>query len=446
VTLDRPSLNFQQMLLGARSSETVTLINEEDTAFTYEWSAAGPTGSDGSSSSGSTRGVLAAVPDRGTIPPRTSLPVTITFAPAEERAYSTNLVCSVARKSLKLALNAKGEGYAIHDRVTLVQEATTAPGSPGAHSVAGSAANTGAADSSAAASSTDLSPSGTNFVDFGIVQVNERATKRVVIANSGAFSFDFNWTIGMQPVPPRPAQGGSGASGARTLRGANSGSALLATNAAARAVKVTPETGRVPRGGQIVCEVEFQPRTAGSFAGLLLGCTVANSRKYLLSVSACGTKPALEFSTYDVDFGDCFLPPSSAQPALAVTRILQLTNRETERDVSLQCLFPRSPHLDVGCDAAVLRPGTSMDVPLIFYPHEAGPCSFVVPFEVNGLHVVVVNVKGEGVPMVIECADAAALGGTPPDIAFGALRPGQSATRTLVLANRSRRAAVVQVR
>ena len=78
--------------------------------------------------------------------------------------------------------------------------------------------------------------------------------------------------------------------------------------------------GKVPRGAQVVCELEFQPHVAGGFAGLLLQCTVANSRKYLLSVSASGTKPALEFSSYEVDFGDCFLPPTPAQPALAVSR------------------------------------------------------------------------------------------------------------------------------
>ena len=124
----------------------------------------------------------------------------------------------------------------------------------------------------------------------------------------------------------------------------------------------------MPKGGQVVCELEFRPSATVAIAGMVLVCTVANVRKYQVSVSAVGGKPALEFSTLDMQFGECILAPSANVGAVPVTRMLRISNREADRDVSLQCTFERRPHLDVGLDAAVLRPGDVIDVPITFLP------------------------------------------------------------------------------
>ena len=169
-------------------------------------------------------------------------------------------------------------------------------------------------------------------------------------------------------------------------------------------------------------------------------CTVANVKRYQVSVSAVGGKPALEFSTLDMQFGDCILAPTANVGAVPVTRVLRISNREADRDVSLQCLFERRPHLDVGLDAAVLRPGDVIDVPVTFTPRAAVAYSETVPFEVNGLHTVNVSVSGEGVPCALELVNAA-----QHDLSFGALRPAQTATRAVRVATKCRRAIIVDL-
>jgi hypothetical protein len=72
-----------------------------------------------------------------------------------------------------------------------------------------------------------------------------------------------------------------------------------------------------------------------------------------------------------------------------VTRTLRVTNREADRDVSLQCTFERRAHLAVSLDACVLRPGAFLDVAVTFTPRAAAAYveeEEAIPFEVNGLH------------------------------------------------------------
>ena len=45
----------------------------------------------------------------------------------------------------------------------------------------------------------DVAPNEVNMVDFGAVQVNDRAMKVITIANSGKFPFDFKWDYQRHP-------------------------------------------------------------------------------------------------------------------------------------------------------------------------------------------------------------------------------------------------------
>ena len=126
--------------------------------------------------------------------------------------------------------------------------------------------------------------------------------------------------------------------------------------------------------------------------------------------------------------------------AVPVTRMLRISNREADRDVSLQCTFERRPHLDVGLDAAVLRPGDVIDVPITFLPRQALAYAETVAFEVNGLHTVNVSVTGEGVPCAVELVNAA-----QHELSFGALRPSQTATRAVRIGSKCRRAIIVDL-
>jgi hydrocephalus-inducing protein len=118
------------------------------------------------------------------------------------------------------------------------------------------------------------------------------------------------------------------------------------------------------------------------------------------------------------------------------TYLLRITNNEREDDISLECLFEKKPHLEVGFDAMVLRPGQSVEVPVLFMPRGPGVVSEVIPFEVNGLYRTAVNFAGEGTPVRVMLANPAQAA-----LAFGSLRVGQEAVRRVAIVNRSKRTA-----
>ena len=88
--------------------------------------------------------------------------------------------------------------------------------------------------------------------------------------------------LGFGIPPPTPTWGGM-------LKPAEASSELIVTTA-------IPEAG-----------VTTRPTATVSVAGMVMVCTVANVKRYQVSVSAVGGKPALEFSTLDMQFGDCIL-------------------------------------------------------------------------------------------------------------------------------------------
>jgi hypothetical protein len=131
LSLDRPALVFRPLLVGASSAEPVYLSNDEDAPFTFEW-APGPLALGG--------GAIRVVPERGTVQPHSRLAITVTFAPPDERAYAVSLVCNVKGKSLPLQLTVKGDGYAIHDKLTLEDASAASTSSSAAFSARGGAA------------------------------------------------------------------------------------------------------------------------------------------------------------------------------------------------------------------------------------------------------------------------------------------------------------------
>jgi hypothetical protein len=51
-------------------------------------------------------------------------------------------------------------------------------------------------------------------------------------------------------------------------------------------------------------------------------------------------------------------------------RLLRLTNNEFENDVAFDCLFEKTPHLEVKTQPTMLRPNESIDIPIIFTARE----------------------------------------------------------------------------
>ncbi|RYY33055.1 hypothetical protein EON62_04655, partial [archaeon] len=366
VTLDRAGVAFRPLMVGACATEVVHLKNDESIPLAYDVQASHPE---------LKSGVLRLSSYAGIVPAMGILPLEVTLAPAEERMYNVHLLVTIARKPTPLTLNVKGDGYALRDSIMLADEGR----------VSGPAV--------------ELSTAGANALDFGDVQVNERGVKRLVLSNAGMFAYDFAWSVQSEGGQTLAAATSGGARGSAAAR------ALARTPTAAKDAQclvIKPMAGKVAKGGSVTCDIEFVPTHELKLNNLLLTCVVANTKKYTVAVSAQGTRAALEFSTHELTFGDCLMPLSPTHPALPVVKVLSLVNRELHRDISVQCTFTKRPHLDVAFDAAVLRPGQVINVPVTFMPRQAQAYGDMIPFEINGLHVVNVEVRGTGVPLALD--------------------------------------------
>jgi hydrocephalus-inducing protein len=117
VSLDRASVNFGKVLVGGKGREVVTLVNEEHLPFPFSFEKLVPDGT--GHSDGPSTPLVHFEPSAGTLAPDSRLPVTVTYVPAEEKPVNMNVVCLVKRKAVKLTLNVKGEGYAVHDSLQM---------------------------------------------------------------------------------------------------------------------------------------------------------------------------------------------------------------------------------------------------------------------------------------------------------------------------------------
>ncbi|KAF4028176.1 ASH domain-containing protein [Phytophthora infestans] len=162
VALDRASVNFNTLMIGTKTSQSISLINQELIPFNFVLDK----------TSLDFAGELPALivhPLSGVIPPNSRTSIEVEFMPIEEKSYNFNLNCIIKRKPTRLSLNVKGEGYSIHGALILTSEDQS--------------------ESRALVSGLG------NLLDFGAVRVNEEAQRFIVIHNNGKFNFDFNWTV-----------------------------------------------------------------------------------------------------------------------------------------------------------------------------------------------------------------------------------------------------------
>ncbi|CAM9230380.1 unnamed protein product, partial [Phaeothamnion confervicola] len=383
VALDRTRLDFGALLLGARHTETVHIVNREDLpySFTFDRNALRAT----QVTNGQRRPVLEIRPMTGLLPPGGRVPVQVTFCPREEKPHNLNLQVIVRKKSSRLSLNVKGEGYRVHARFFLETDETDIT-----------------ASTAAAAIAPLLPRPAVNTVDFGAVNVHERSSRRVTLVNAGKYAVDYLCIAA-------DSTAGSGGSGGGKIG------------------------GTVRRGERAEMVLEFAPTDETALEGAELTCAVAGKHEYLIRAAGRGTRPALHFSFSRHDFGPCFVAPPG-QPPAPETALLRVSNRDPVAALSLDCAHQRDRCLWVDCEPRVLEPGEVVDVPIHFAPREPRPYAFAVPFVVNGTASVRVAVAGEGCPVRLELAAAA-----DRQLTFGVVAAGAAVTKTVRVVNRSRR-------
>ena len=145
-------VNYDQVLLGAKSKKTISLVNHEAIPFNYSFHVP--------------RGSVTLHPMSGSIPPSGTIPIEVCFSPTAEEPYNCNLSCNIRRKSNQLTCNVKGEGYSIHESLVVKN-------SDGSTQL--------------------LTPNGVNVIDFGNVHINSKSVKQIVVTNSGRLHFDYKW-------------------------------------------------------------------------------------------------------------------------------------------------------------------------------------------------------------------------------------------------------------
>lgn len=68
---------------------------------------------------------------------------------------------------------------------------------------------------------------------------------------------------------------------------------------------------------------------------------------------------------------------------------------------SIESQYQNCAHLEVHCQPGVLIPNQVMQVDILFYPREARRYHEIVPFEINGLSTMNVEIFGEGTDMKV---------------------------------------------
>ncbi|KAF0682818.1 Aste57867_25117 [Aphanomyces stellatus] len=373
VMFDRGGVNFSTLLLGSKAVHSVYLINEEHLPFNFVFDKVSLMGE---------KPVVSLTPLSGVVPPNSRCAVEVEFAPLEEKLYNFNLNCHIKRKPSRLSLNIKGEGYAIHDLVVLQEDEGAYGAMP-------------------------MEPNTVQSIDFGVVRVNEKLRKTLVIANTGKFNFEFNlsWASPSHPM-----------------------------------VHIEPMNGTVRKNDKVKCALMFAPTLETSLDLLQLICTTAGSREYTLNLRGSSVPPAVEFSFLAHDFGACFIAEPDAVPIVETVN-LRIANQDADMDISLDCSFEKRSHLRVQVQPTVLGPHEAVEVPITFIARQEGPYEEVIPFTINGTTVINVTISGEGVYPKIE------LVGNPQQLVnFGTLQIGQSISRYIKLLNRAKRKTCVELR
>ncbi|KAF1329814.1 hypothetical protein FI667_g5469, partial [Globisporangium splendens] len=374
VILDRGSVNFNTLLIGTKASQSIALVNYEHIPFNFVFDKS-------SLDFANEMPALLVHPLSGVIPPNSRCNIDIEFVPTEEKTYNFNLNCIVKRKPTRLSLNVKGEGYSIHDALTI------------------------ASDDQNETRSVVLGVG--NLVDFGAVRVNEELQRCAMIHNMGKFNFEFNWSAQKFPV----------------------------------GFSIEPMQGTVKKTDKVTCKLLFAPSKQTFLDGTQVACTIAGSRHYVFALHGNAVSPSLQFSFMAHDFGPCFVAEPDALPILETVQ-LNIFNMDPEIGIDLDCLFEKKPHLRVECPPTVLGPRESVNIPIVFTARQEMSYIEMVPFTINGgSSTINISIRGEGITPKVEPANPAAM----QSVAFSALQIGQQLSRTIKIVNRAKRKITVGV-
>ncbi|XP_047451812.1 hydrocephalus-inducing protein homolog [Mugil cephalus] len=161
VYLDRPHLDFGELLVGRKVEQTFDVVNGEEESFCFSVLQSSLLSEDQQSS-------LVLQPMTGTVAPKDRLPVTVSFMPSSEGYVSFRLVLRVKSKSEPLALTVKADCFTMSTSVQ-VEEPD--------------------------GSLREITPNHRDDLDFGKVGVSEQSTFNFLVSNLARFILEVSFDL-----------------------------------------------------------------------------------------------------------------------------------------------------------------------------------------------------------------------------------------------------------
>ncbi|XP_030281249.1 hydrocephalus-inducing protein homolog isoform X1 [Sparus aurata] len=161
VYLDRPHLDFGELLVGRKVEKTVNVVNGEPEPFHFTVMQSSLLCDDQQSS-------LFLQPMSGTVAPKERLPLSVSFTPCREGCVSFRLVLRVKRKSEPLALTVKADCFTMSTSVQVEE--------PGG-------------------GLREIGPNHQDILDFGKVEILGQSTFNFLVSNLARFSQEVNFDL-----------------------------------------------------------------------------------------------------------------------------------------------------------------------------------------------------------------------------------------------------------
>lgn len=306
--------------------------------------------------------IIEIVPESGLIPANSKTSLKILFYPQEESKYNFNILCDVKKKSKKLSLNIKGEGYVNHPFLQLEQSSPeTIQDSSFDNTTTGGVATPTIPLNSQNHDYVTLRPMPSiNYADFGLIQVLDSIEKKVKLANNGKYTFDYVWDL-------------SGLSSNRVSSTKTSGGGVSSMIS----LQNGKLEGSMNKSEEILYKLTFSPTREVNLEGYSLSFKCG---KLIYTVMLLGrsVQPALKFSFMNYNFGNCFITSPGGNTVIEEA-ILTLTNHDPINNIAIESLYQKTRVLWVECQPTVIESGQSLHIPIKFAPRELKEYSFALP-------------------------------------------------------------------
>ena len=378
VLLDRSYLHFKPQLVNQVCRETVFLINDEDSAYSFSVREA-------SCHMPGHQASISVSPMSGSIAPHTRLPLKITLPLKKQAEHSFNLKLDIKHNPEPLVLNVKASAY-LTDASLKVRDMTG-----GEFDVP----------------MDDKHKSELKQSNFGLVQLNEKSLHTLMLCNNGLFAFDYFWQLSEKCFKT----GGSESEGGQL-------------------VNIKPQTGRLEPQTSCHAELSFCPAVPINLKGCSLVCHIKDGPTFSLGLLGKGIRPSLIFSFTKFNFGLCFLYHPALPPN---TVILTITNPEdAQTQISLDILPFSFPHLSINFTPIILNPGTSTEAEITFMPQEPTKYCDAIEFNINGITKQLIEIVGQGTELKLQVTK-------PPKklVNFGVIRVNEKVDKNVTITNLS---------